>query len=158
MTTRPHLFFVALTFLAVGSGSCSSLTGQNISIPPGVIDCGIAEISKLAISLIDDVTSCIGAGKQNGCDLPKPSDPTKTQCTWKKCVWDLAKKQGQAHAVEAALCAVDQAGADFGAAFQTNQDPVLSAAYVRSEEFITESGARLKHRVEPGAARPNLKK
>ncbi len=157
---RPRLILTLATFafLTLVPTTCATLTPIAVGVSAGIIDCGVKEVTELAVNLIDDVNTCLAVGKQDGCNAAAPADPTKTSCSWKSCLWDLAKKQGKAHASDALICAVDQAGSDFAAAYTSTGDNSLASSSARAEEFVTESGAKLKHRIEPGAARPPIRK
>lgn len=140
-----RLFALAIFLAVTPFISCSWLGGIPLNIPAIGINCALPAVTELAVSLIDDVNTCIGEGRQQFCDQPTPENPTETKCSWKKCVWDLAKKQGKQHGVEAVLCAVDQAGVDFQSSFAATGDQELEDSANRAEEFITESGAKFEH-------------
>jgi len=125
--------------------ACTPISNLVPLVIPKAIDCALPEITELAISLIDDVNTCIGEGRQQFCDQIAKT-PSETKCTWKKCLWDLARKQAKAHATEAVLCAVDQAGLDFGNAAAASNDTALKASAERANEFLGETGVEFSHR------------
>jgi hypothetical protein len=149
---RASFNLVALSTL-LATSTCTPIQVAGIQIPPGVIDCGVTEVTKLAIELITDVNTCLGEGKSEFCNAEKPVNPTETKCTWKACLWNLAKKQGQQRSVDALLCAVDQSGVDFRETGMASKDNTAMESTLRAEDFVKESGARLKHR-EIGATFP----
>jgi hypothetical protein len=140
----------ALITLGLLLTTCSSVQTSGISVPPGVIDCGISGVTQLAIDLIDDVNVCLGNGRDEYCNLDKPANPADTKCSWKSCLWNLAKTQGKQHSVEALLCAVDQAGIDFRETGMASNDNTSMESALRAEEFVKDSGAKFTHR-ENGA-------
>lgn len=154
-TSMALLSFVAILLLNV---QCTHVPGTNVRIPDGVIDCGLSNVTDLAIGMLDNVNTCLGEGRQAGCDRAKPLNPVETTCSWKACLWNLAKEQGKAYATDALLCAVDQAGFDFAAAARTTGELNTGHSADRAEEFIQESGAKLLHREAPTASRPPMGK
>jgi len=128
-----------LGVMVVGGG-CGSI---NIPpIPAGVIDCGSVEVTSLILDLGAGVGKCLRQ-RAEGCDDPDTGG--KTACSWKKCLWELAKTTGKAHAVEAVLCAVDQAGyaalTGPAAGAGTSQPTEVQA---RAKGFIAGVGAQVR--------------
>src|SRR4051812_10794681 len=98
---RAHIICISIIAATVLS-SCSKI--PPIKIPDGVIDCATKNTTELVVDIINDVNSCLAAGKQNQCELPPPASPPETMCSWKKCLWDLTRIQTKAITVEALLC------------------------------------------------------